>query len=293
METRKILITGGTGYLGSNVLAALLKLEHTVVLLKRRSSSLKRIAQYTYSIKIYDVEDISFYTVLQQNEIDTIIHMAASYGRNGETLDDIKSANIDFPTNLLDAALETGVEYFINTDTSLPAEVNHYAFTKKVFGTYLASKKNQIDIVNIIPEYFYGPGDDNWKLVTMIIQKLMQGVPVIEFTDGLQKRDFIYITDVVNAYIVILQNVKQLKGFHEFSVSSGKTISIREMAQICKEICNNEITQLAFGAIPNRNNDVVNSEGDSTLLKKLGWYPRTDLQSGLSYTKESYKILNQ
>ncbi len=287
------MITGGTGYLGSNVLAALLNEEYTVVLLKRSSSSLNRIAEYTCSIKIYNVEDIAYDEVLQHNEIDTVIHIAASYGRNGEVLSDITNANLDFPTDLLNAALKTGVKCFINTDTSLPAEVNHYAFTKKMFRAYLESKKTQIDIVNVVPEYFYGPGDDNWKLVTMIIQKLIQRVPVIEFTDGLQERDFIYIKDVVNAYMVILQNSTQLKGFHEFSVSSGKTISIRALAQLCKEICKNEITELAFGAIPNRSNDVLNSSGDNKPLQKLGWYPQTDLRSGISYTKDSYKIFNQ
>lgn len=293
MKDRTILITGGTGYLGSNVLGSLLKEEYTVVLLKRRNSSLNRIAEYTRSIKIYNIEDIAYDEVLKHNEINTVIHMATSYGRKGETLSDITNANIDFPTGLLNASLKTGVKCFINTDTSLPAEVNHYAFTKRVFKAYLESKKNEIDIINVVPEYFYGPGDDNWKLVTMIIQKLMQIVPVIEFTDGLQERDFIYIQDVVNAYRVILQNSNKLKGFHEFSVSSGKIISIRTMAQLCKEICKNEITQLAFGAIPTRSNDVLYSSGDNTPLQKLGWYPQTDLESGISYIKDSYKIFNQ
>ncbi len=291
--SKKILLTGGTGYLGSNLLAALLKHDYTLVLLKRKSSSLKRITEYTNMIRMYDIEDISYKEVITQNSIDTIIHLAACYGRNGETFVDIKSANVDFPNNLLDAALETNVQYFINTDTSLPAEVNHYAFTKKQFGSYLKLKKDQISIVNIVPEYFYGPGDDNWKFVTMIIQKLMQHVPVIEFTDGLQKRDFIYITDVVNAYTTILQNLDQLKGFHEISVSSGETIRIRDMAQLCKEICNNEVTKLAFGALPNRSNDILNSSSDNTSLKKLGWYPQTDLKSGIMHTLDSYSLINQ
>lgn len=290
--TDKILITGGTGYLGSHVLAALVEKKYSVVLLKRKTSSLKRISKYICAIKIYDIEDVELKDVLYDNQISIIIHMAASYGRNGETLEDVAFANLNFPTRLLNAALEANVQYFINTSTSLPASVNDYSFTKKIFETRLKSKEKDIDIINIIPEYFYGPGDDSWKLISMIIQKLIQKAPIIEFTDGLQQRDFIYITDVVNAYTVILSNIEKLKGYQSFSVSSGKTIRIRDMARLCKAICDNHETELAFGAIPNRNNDVLFSDSDNRSLQALGWTPKVELAAGIKLTKEGFNLVN-
>jgi len=284
---KRILITGGTGYLGSNILAALIKLGHEVVLLKRRNSSIDRIQNHVASIKMIDIEGVTLLEVLLQNNIDTIIHLATSYGRNGESHFEIRKTNVEFPTNLLDAAIKAKVRFFINTDTALPAEVNSYAFTKKQFCTYLQSKKDRINVINIVPEYFYGPDDDSWKLITMIMRKLVQQSPVIEFTDGLQQRDFIYITDVVNAYITILSNMEQLKGWKEFSVSSGQTISIREMAELCKDLCNNETTELAFGVIPNRQNDLLLSSTNNLALKQLGWNLQFNLSDGITLMKNA------
>lgn len=283
--SKRILLTGGTGFLGSHILAACIKRGDEIVLLKRRSSSIKRIEDYTATINMYNLEDLSLEEILLQNKIDTIIHFATSYGKNGESLSYITNVNVDFPSKLLDAALKTNVHCFINTDTSLPAEVNQYAFTKKQFLAYLKSKANQINIVNMMPEYFYGPGDDTWKLVTMIVQKLVQQVPVIEFTDGLQHRDFIYISDVVNAYITVLDNSEKLKGWNEFSVCSGQTVSIRELAERCKIVCNNISTDLAFGALKNRQNDVLHSSGNNFLLRKLGWDVQIELSEGIALTR--------
>ena len=283
--SKRILLTGGTGFLGSHILAACINRGDEVVLLKRRSSSIKRIEKHLAAIKMYDLEDISLEEILLQNKIDTIIHFATSYGKNGESLSDITNVNVDFPSKLLDAALQTNVRCFINTDTSLPAEVNHYAFTKKQFLSYLKSKADLINIVNMVPEYFYGPRDDTWKLVTMIVQKLVQQVPVIEFTDGLQHRDFIYISDVVNAYLTVLDNNEKLKGWNEFSVCSGQTVSIRELAERCKIVCNNTSTNLAFGALKNRQNDVLHSSGNNYGLRKLGWDVHIGLNDGIALTR--------
>lgn len=282
----KILITGGTGYLGSRILEACVNRGDEVVLIKRKNSSLNRIKNYLASISMYDAEDIALEDVLLQHKIDTIIHLATCYGRNGESLLEITNANVNFPSKLLEAALNTKVRFFINTDTSLPAEVNHYAFTKKQFLAYLRTKTDQITVVNMVPEYFFGPGDDSWKLITMIIEKLIQQEPVIEFTDGLQQRDFIYISDVVNAYTTVLDHCKKLKGWNEFSISSGHVVSIREMAERCKVVCNNTNTKLAFGALPNRQNDVLHSLGNNDTLRALGWNIQVDFSEGIALTRK-------
>jgi nucleoside-diphosphate-sugar epimerase len=288
---KNILITGGTGYLGSHILEVLVRKGYSVVLLKRRSSSLERIASFLTLITCYNVDDVSFDKIIQKHQIGAVIHTAASYGRNGESFTDLIAANILFPTKLLESAIKAGVKIFINTDTALPKSVNYYALSKGQFRDWLRKSEDKIDIINMVPEYFYGPGDDEWKLVTMIISKLVRIEPVIQFTDGLQQRDFVYIDDVVNAYTTVLEHTKKLKGWNEFFISSGRTISIREMAKICKEMCNNTTTYLDFGAIPNRQNDVLQSKGDNTSLRNLGWNAKIDLRTGISITKEAQSTI--
>lgn len=284
MNHKVVLLTGGTGYLGSNLISALLAQGYKVVILKRRTSSLQRIEHLLKNIIFYTIEDADFLEIIKSHQVKTILHVAASYGRGGESLSEILEANLVFPLKLLEAALATGVSTFINTDTSLPAEVNAYARSKKQFTQWLISVSNQISVINMVPEYFYGPADDNWKLVTMILKKLVNRESVIEFTDGVQKRDFVYVEDVVSAYCTVLGKEWQSNGWHEFAVASGKSISIRNMAELCKRLSGNEETRLAFGVLPNRSNDVIQSAGDPSELARLGWSPKVSLESGLEKT---------
>ena len=83
---KNILVTGATGYLGSQIVISLVKKGFNVIILKRKSSSLRRFKLVAENIKMYDIENINLSHIIEVNHIDTIIHTATAYGRNGETL---------------------------------------------------------------------------------------------------------------------------------------------------------------------------------------------------------------
>ena len=153
---RHILLTGGTGYLGSNLLKDLLLKGYSVIVLKRSGSSLSRLVDLDLSIKIISIDEVSLDEIFKENTIDGVIHTAANYGRKGESINDVIAANLDFSLKLLTKAIEYKLKFFINTDTSLPANLNAYSLSKSHFVDWLKFLSKEIKVINIIPNILWG-----------------------------------------------------------------------------------------------------------------------------------------
>ncbi len=101
-------------------------------------------------------------------------------------------------------------------------------------------------------------------------------------TKGEQKRDFIHIDDVISAYIILLDNMHQIKDpFFELDIGSGKAISIREFVEKIHYLTKSE-SYLNFDALPYRKDEVMHSQADTSILKSLGWRCSHDIDSGLA-----------
>lgn len=278
-----ILLTGATGFLGSNLLAHLVKDGHRVTILVRDSSSFQRIATLLDKVTIYTIGDSSLYDLFHINKIDTIIHCATNYGRGNAGPSGLLEANLVMPLQLLQAGCDAGVRCFINTDTILDKSVSDYALSKSQFQEWLGRYSQELVCVNVALEHFYGPHDDATKFVSFIVKQLLDGVESIDLTLGEQKRDFIYIDDIVSAFLLILDSCAYLKsGYIEYEVGTGLTITIREFVELAKQIAGNTHTQLNFGAIPYRANEAMETVVNNAAIRELGWLHSTSLIDGLS-----------
>jgi len=286
---KTILLTGATGYLGSNLSKAFVNNGYSVIVLKRRESNNYRLKDIIDSLKLYDVEDGD--KVFEENAIDCIVHTAAAYGKKNETLADIYKANLLFPTSLVDACIKYRIKFFLNTGTSLPANLNTYSLSKNGFSDLLQMQRKQINSTTIKLEYFYGPGDDNTKFVSYVLRNLMLNLPAIDFSEGTQLRDFIYIEDVVNAYLLLVKTMhNNEQQYSEISLGSGKVYSLREVVEKLKHYTNSN-SALNFGALPMRDGDVMYSQADLKQLNLLGWQPKYDIDKGLIETVTIEKLL--
>lgn len=281
MSKKTILITGATGYLGSELIRFWIGQGHQMIVLKRSTSSLKRIDDLLGQYNSYNVDESHWENAFKDNQIDFVVHVAASYGRKGESLSEIVEANISFPIRLLDLAIQAGVKYFINTASSLPKEINDYSLSKAHFRDWLSHKKDKIHFVDMVLEYFYGPGDDDWKFISMVVKKLKENVPSIDFTSGTQKRDFVYITDVVSAYDLVLNQIEELKKGANIPIGSGTAYSLRSVVELTQELVGKTATNLNFGAIPDRMGEIPISQANTSILESLGWNLQFDLNSGI------------
>ena len=277
------LVTGATGFLGSHVVKKLLAEGQKVVILKRSFSNTKRLATELSKIKSYDIDKLDdFADVFREQHIDVVIHTATCYGRQGEAVEQIYDVNLKFPLKLLELALRFNTDTFFNTDTILSKYLNWYALSKKQFseiGQQFAHL-GKINFIDAKLEHMYGEDDANTKFVTFMLEALQNNQDELKLTAGEQRRDFIYVDDVVEAYWKILTSQSNDKRYQQYEVGTGKTISIKELVMLAKSITKSQ-TKLVFGAIPYRENEIMNSKANVESLLNLGWQAKVDIETGI------------
>ena len=287
MKQRTILLTGATGFLGSHLFKKLIDLKYDIIILKRTFSNIFRIEEYAEHIKFYDLDNCLLESVFSENDINTILHTATQYGRKEENITDIVESNLMLPLKLIGLAKVYGVRTFINTDTLLDKRVSTYALSKKQFRNWLQFYSTDMTCINISLEHFFGAHDDKTKFVTYIIKNLIDQVELLNLTLGEQKRDFLFIDDVVSAFVKIIEYDEHdghKKCFYEYEIGSGVNIKIKTFVLLVKKILNNNRTKLNFGAIPYRDNEVMESHVDLSKISKLGWTPNVDFEDALKKT---------
>lgn len=283
-----VLLTGATGFLGSHLLTALLANRYNVVVLKRSTSDLWRINELVDQVTFYDIDQVPVERAFSENKIDAVIHTACQYGRNNESISEIVNSNLMFGLEVLEAAIKNKTNLFVNTDSFLNKDINNYSFSKKQFVEWLSRYSGDINVANLKIEHMYGPKDDTNKFVSWIISEFRKNSPEIRLTKGTQLRDFVYIDDVVSAYLCVLANSQQIDGFQEFEVGTGVSISVKEFLTKLKSAYEKNISRtdarMNFGVIPYRDAEVMSVAVNNSGLKKLGWEPKTLLDEGIEYT---------
>ncbi len=289
MKNKVILLTGGTGFLGSNLARRFLDEGHKVIALKRSTSNLSRLKLLLEQLVIYDVDLVDLDAIfLKHPQIDTIVHCSCNYGRNIFDPYELVNDNLRFPLKLLSLSSSNGVTEFINVTTSLPPMVNEYALSKAQFsewGAYFANK-GLIKFINVKLEHMYGPNDGDNKFITHIIRAMLKNEPEVKLTAGEQLRDFIYITDVVEAFSLLV-NVEDISSsFVEYEIGSGRAIKIKDVVKLIKSLTNSK-SKLLFGKIPYRKAESMILESDNQLINGLGWGCKVPLKEGLIRTINS------
>lgn len=278
---KTILITGINGYLGSH-LAKTLSAEYNIIGLEYSLDNLFRIADCNY--KVYAAKDGIPDAVFTEQAIDIVLHTATFYGKNDEDYMQMFNTNLDSPLKLLDKAIKYECQLFLNTDTVLDRFVSTYSLTKRQFQEWLYLRKNEIKVINMQLEHFYGSGTSPTNFISYMIDKLKNNEPQIDLTLGEQRRDFIYIDDVVKAYLRVIQKQDQLfDSYSSFQVCTNQLISIKDLMITLKELTNSD-SVLNFGAVPYRENELMHSDTDNSALIKLGWKPKYTIKEGLKKT---------
>lgn len=279
---KTILITGGTGYLGSRLVQSLVNNGHKILLLKRKKNTDDFSCGNLKNTIFFSIEDGIDIPFRNFNNIDIVIHLATAYDNKVNSHKDIDFVNFMYPSDLINLAVSNGVKYFINTDTSLPPEINYYTFTKRKFRDYASNliKSNIINFINIKIEYIYGESMTHSNLPYYLITSCLMNTPVINLSKGDQKRDFIHVDDVVWGYVNIINNIDSIK-YTNFEIGLGAGIRIKDLAIYIKTACDSS-SNLNFGCLPYRENEVMESVAKIDAIKSTGWNPKYSLKDGLN-----------
>ena len=283
---KTILLTGASGFLGSHLLTKFIGEGYKVVVLKRSTSNLWRINDRIANVESYDIDQTDLNIVFKKVRIDIIVNTVCSYGRRDESVVDIVNSNLTFGLNLIEQGIKNNVRTFINTDSSLPRNTNEYSLSKAQLTDWLQLYANRIDIVNFRIEHMYGPKDDTTKFIPWLVNEMINGIGDINLTSGIQRRDFIHVEDVVNAYSLILKQSKQLNGYHQFDICKNELVEIKDLVlQIAERVRQAKdmdiLERLKFGVIPYRANDLMFPDVNADRLLALGWNHTVGQKEGL------------
>lgn len=283
---KTILITGINGFIGTHLYKYLAN-DYNVVGLTSTIKDNKNEKR----IKMFDAEEKSLISLFNEFEIFAIINLATVYNSIDGNLNKLLNTNILLPIRLMELANEYGVKFFINTDTFF----NNYS-NYSYLGEYTLSKRHCLDwltrnvknclLINMKLFHVYGPNDSKSKFVPKIIEELKSNKEVVRLTLGEQKRDFIYVTDVSSAYKKVLEtNFNNNKLFYEFEVGTGIETTIKEFVIKLKKNIGSK-SELSFGALPYRENEIMESKANNHKLIDLNWRPTYTLDEGIKKTLE-------
>lgn len=283
----KILITGASGYLGSQLVKALADDKNNkIIAVVRPSSSTSRLSNLSISLVKAD-NDKQLDDIFSLYLPDIVINTVALYGRQGESISSLIDANISYPSQLLSLAKKYNAKAFIHTGTSLPDDISAYALTKNTFVKLAAFQDlASTQFINLELEHFYGPGDDDSKFISYVIRECLANRS-LNLTTGTQRRDFIYIDDVISAYKTILDKLSIFGAFDTISVGSGEAPMVRELVEVIHSSAGSN-AELKFGAKAMRDNELMYSCSDNEKLYSLGWHIEYPMKNGIQLTVRNF-----
>jgi UDP-glucose 4-epimerase len=304
---KKVLVTGGSGFIGSHLLDDLLRSGYKVVILDHSMGRQDRIKEYLTQVKVYYSDKDNLEEMFEKEKFDAIIHLATKYLKVHDGITDVESiinVNVKFPATLVDLAVQNKVKYFINTGTFFefaksdkplteesPTEAyNLYSASKLAFAQFLKFYSEKYDLKVIDFKLFAPFGDkDNDKLMALLVKTIESGAK-LEFSGGEQSWNFTYVKDIAKAYICALKYFdKKPNKFLDVNVGYDKSYSIREVAKMLEEIAGKKLN-IAWGANPYAKDEIFYANCDNTRLKRiLGWAPSYDIKSGLKKTYDYFK----
>ncbi|NET30854.1 MAG: SDR family oxidoreductase [Cyanothece sp. SIO1E1] len=313
---KNILITGGAGFIGSNLAEALLadeRVDKVRVLDNLSNGHLKNITPFLdrpdFEFIEGDIRDMD--TCLQACAgMDLVSHQAAlgSVPRSIKDPHTSNAVNIAGTLNIFKAAEESGINKVVFAASSstygdsraLPKRegvigkpISPYAVTKLVCELYADVFSNLYDFNYIGLRYFnvFGPKQDPngpyAAVIPLFVKAIMEGKPPLIHGDGLQSRDFTFVGNAVEANIRSLFATREDAWNEVYNVAVGERTTILELFQLLKEVSGSDL-EPTFG--PTRQGDVKHSLADISKAKNyLGYDPQYSIKEGLKIAFEWYK----
>jgi nucleoside-diphosphate-sugar epimerase len=304
---KRVIVTGGTGFVGANLTRRLLRDGHEVHLLIRSNYQPWRIETirdevHIHEVQLHDIESVT--RVIDQIRPDWIFHLAVYGAFSSQTdVQQMLQTNIHGTINLVQACLKTGFEAFVNTGSSSeygfkdhpPAETemiepNSPYAASKAAGTLFCrqtARQQHVHLPTLRLYSVYGPYEDPTRLVSTLIVRGLQGeLPPLVGPET--ARDFVHVADVVEAYLLAATLPGQEPGAI-FNVGTSVQTTLREAVAVAREVLNISAEPI-WGAMPARSWDTsIWVSENCKICKELAWTPRFNFLRGFTATVEWFR----
>lgn len=279
-----IVVLGGTGYLGRNIIKKMSEYGHEITYTVRNPG---RIGEFEKRIKSIKADEEHVEKYFSSHKIDTVINTVCTYGRENVSFEDIIEGNLLFPLKILNLAVKYNIRNFITIGTGLPDDFNMYSMTKREFSDFgrFYSKHYNLNFIELESEMIYGGEEPKDRFIAMCISKMLLGLD-IELTEGNQKRDIIYVEDVCDIIQCVLSH--SVEGYQIIPVGTGDAPTIRQIVEYIHQYLKSE-SNLKFGILPMREGE-PDCVANITKLRQMGFSCRYDWKEGLKKAIEDVKI---
>ena len=289
----KILITGGAGFIGSNLAEALVREGHEVIILDNYMHGHdSNISSIRKDIRLVKGSILDFALIKKISIGCDVIFNQAAAPSSPMFMKDLRTCtliNVDGFINVLNAAKENNVKRVVYASTSSiygnnrpplredmkVGPVNFYSTTKLLNEHYAMLFSAEYGIETVGLRYFSiygpneihkGPGGIYANLVSQFIWAIKNNKNPVIYGDGTQKRDFTYVKDVAQANMLAMESKKKLFG-EIFNVATGKTVSFNDLVSIINKVLRTDVTP-KYISMPVKNY-IKNQAADMTKIRKI------------------------
>lgn len=307
------LVTGGAGFIGSNIVEGLVERGRSVRVVDNLSTgSIANLKPFTGSIEFVegDLSDLDTAKSVCEG-VDVIYHLAALPGvpQSMQTPSETTQHNVMAMVNVLEAARDASVRRVILSSSSsvyggdgpfpqhedAPARLRHpYATAKYCCELYCRTFAEVFDIDAVSLRYFniFGPRQTEKSRYAAVfpafISRMIKGEPATIYGDGKTTRDFTYVSNVVNANILAADREANFDGA-VMNIGAGQRTSLLELVAKINTVLGTDLKPLHEDE---RLGDVKDSLADISRAKEmLGYVPEVDVSAGLKHTVEYFRSL--
>ena len=306
----KVLITGGAGFIGSNIADLLLEKGYEVIVIDNLSTGSRRNVNKNVKLYVKDICKADIRIVFRKEKPDYVVHEAAQINVRTSIIDPAFDAKVNIlgSINVLECCKDYKVKKILYASSGgaiygepvkLPADENHpikplcpYGASKYSVENYLSIYKKTygLDYVALRYANVFGPRQDplgEAGVIAIFMNKLSHGEKPVIYGDGEQTRDFVYVGDVARANLLALE--KDTKGT-EYNIGTGVETSVNQLYAKLRNVFSTDISAVHADAVAG---EVRRIYLDNSLARKeLGWKPEVDLATGLAKTHKWFKSIS-